>query len=353
MTSWVRRPRRGLLLPLVLVVMMLVSLLAAGAQHSAWRAARGSQAQWDTQRASYRAEAAAVAAVAEWSADSMGATPIGVPVRHSIIDAGDWQTDVLRMRTSAHTAVVVAAARRDRSIGAQIDPSRIRRVVSRVIYLDAPRWPIRGAITALGALDSDSAYIEGRDVLSAYQPHRDDCGPLRDTASLPALAAAVHRSSIPWGAAGDTLTLGLRDRVRDEAHFDSSMAVVRARLSVTPHPSGAPLAGRSAWRPIVIADSGGVTVRGVSSHVGLLVVDGDLVVDGVLRVDGLLVVRGLLDASRGTLIVRGAVVLREGGGRWARLSATSDIRYAPCLASRALVGLAVPRTKPFSVWHSP
>lgn len=349
----IRRPRRGLLLPLVLVIMILVSLLAAGAQHAAWRAARGSQSQWDTQRASYRAEAAAVAAVADWSADSMAATPIGVPVRQSTVDAGSWQTDVLRMRTSAHSAVVVAASRRDRTIGAQIDPSRIRRVVSRIISLNAPHWPIRGAVTALGALDRDSAHIEGRDVIGAYQPHRDDCGPLRDTASLPALVAAAHRSATPWGSRGDTLTLGVRDRLHDEAQFDSSMTVARARLPVTPHASGAPLVGRLAWRPIVMADSGGVTVGGVSSHVGLVIVDGDLIVSGILRVDGLLVVRGLLDASRGTLIVRGAVVLREGSGRWSQLSASSDIRYAPCLASRALVALAEPHTKPFSLWHSP
>lgn len=349
----IRRPRRGLLLPLVLVVMILVSLLAAGAQHAAFRAARGSQSQWDTQRASYRAEAAVVAAVAEWSADSMAATPVGVPVRQSVLDAGSWQTDVMFMRTSAHTAVVAAAARRDRTIGALIDPSRVRRVVSHMIYLNTPRWPIRGAITALGALAVDSANIEGRDAIGAYQPHRDDCGPLRDTASLPALVAAAHQSSTPWRSIDDTATLAVSDRLHAEAQFDSSMTVARARVPVTSHTSGAPLVGRRAWRPIVMADSGGVTVGGVSSHVGLLVVDGDLIVDGILRVDGVLVVRGLLDASRGTLIVRGAVVLREGSGRWARLSSSSDIRYAPCLASRALVALAVPHTKPFSLWHSP
>ncbi|MCC6242428.1 MAG: hypothetical protein IT353_06280 [Gemmatimonadaceae bacterium] len=346
------RARRGLLLPLVLIVMILASLLAAGAQHAAWRATRGSQSQWDAQRASYRAEAAVVTGLATWGGDSMAATPIGVPMRSSVMHPGDWQTDLLRMRTSATTAVIAAAARRDRTVGTHIDPSRTRRVVSRIVYLKSPRWPAVAAITSLGPIDIDSAHVDGRDIAGVYQPQRDDCGPLRDTLSLPAVAASALRTSSPLGSVADTVTLAARELLNYEIRFDSTMDEVRARVPATVHVAG-PLGSLAAWRPIVIADTSGVTVRGASSHVGLLVVDGDLTIEGTLRIDGLLVVRGLLDASRGTLIVRGAVILREGAGRWARLSASSDVRYAPCVAARSMVALSVPSTKPFSLWHSP
>jgi hypothetical protein len=88
----------------------------------------------------------------------------------------------------------------------------------------------------------------------------------------------------------------------------------------------------------------------MSSHDGLLLVDGDVVVQGTLRVRGLLAVSGSLDVTAGTLEVDGGVVVRDGNSRGSHAGSGTRIRYSPCSVRRALSSVARPSFAPYGLW---
>ena len=354
------RRRRGMIVPLVMVGMLLLLTMSVALQQAAWRSARGARTQWDSQRALYSADAAIVRALATWRADSMAATPIGERVEWIEPDVDGWTTRVSLVRTGTLTAAALAATQRSRAVvptpvvrraDAVGDVTRIHRTVVRALRLDPPSVPLLAAVTVLGDVALDAATIDGRDQVVALEPTRDDCGPWRDSASVGALASvssSVRVAPLLFGAATTVPAVAA-----SRARFDSGFAGIIARAHpLVPTVSGG-VPSTASWRASVIQQAAAVMVDDTSQYVGLLAVDGDLVIRGALRVDGLLVVRGAVDVSAGVLDVRGALVIRDVSALGSQLGIGVHVTYAPCLVGRALVALATPNRLPFGVWNSP
>jgi hypothetical protein len=346
-----------MVLPLVLIGMLLMGVMSVALQQSAWRAARGARSSWDAQRGLYAADEAVVRHVATWSPDSMAATPVGTALTWTEVSADGWRTRTSLVRTAALIAIAHAVTDRAHSAApapARLgDAMRIQRTVLRALRLEAPRLPVRGAVTVLGDVDYGNVNIDGRDSVVAFDGSRDDCGPLRDTASLPALVSGAPRPYAAPVLAGALVHLNPTGLAQDRAAFDSAFTAIATRASTmrSTVPGAIPVA--PPWRAVVIQSPGTVTLDSAIRHRGLLVFDGDIVVRGSLTVDGLLVVRGSLDASAGSLTVRGALVVRDVVATGTRLGAGVRIRLAPCLVGRALVAVSVPRAAPFGVWNAP
>ncbi len=348
------RSRRGMLLPLVLVAMLLVFSIAASLHQVAWRASRGAHSQWDAQRGTYMADAAVVRAIAGWRADSAAATPIGTPRVNDASAAGGWRTRTTTMRTGPLRAVILSVARRDRAAGtADVDAARTKRVVVRVVSLSPPTLPFLGAATLLGPVTVGASLVDGRDVLGRYDAARDDCGPRRDTTSIAAISAQSIATMGAPRLQGAALVASPAQLISARAQFDSGFALLQARATTIPLTPGSAVPPYPEWRAVVIRDTGGVTLSGASTHVGLLAFDGDLTLRGTLEVEGLLLIRGALNASQGALTVRGALMVRDPAVRGSTMGDGVDARYAPCLVGRALAAVAVPRPARFSLWNSP
>ncbi len=358
----VRRARQGMVLPLVLIGMLLILTFSASLQQAAWRAMRGARSTWDAQRALYLADAELVASLGQWMPDSMASMPVGARAVLESTPVAGWQVRRAITRTAPLTAVVHAVAQHswstslapsDVPTGAVGDATRIRRTVMRVVQLAPPEIPVLGAVTVLGPVVLGPSRIDGRDLPQVYDPQRDDCGALRDSASTNAIAATQFNVAGVPTLFGATVTLTPAVRAQEGARVDDAFTQLRARsITVTPTALGT-VPALPDWRAAVMPAAGGVTLEGDSRHVGLLAVDGDLTVHGALRVDGMLVVRGALRATAGTLDIHGALVVRDHSALGSSLGPGTRVVYAPCLAGRALAAVAVPRTTPFGVWNSP
>lgn len=360
--SAVTTTRRGMILPLVLVSMLLMLTFSTSIQQAGWRAMRGAHTAWNTQLGLYLADAAIAQALGEWAPDTLAAVPIGTPLVADSTTSRGWRTRRSIVRTAPLVAVVHATSQRSWSttltpseipIGALGDATRIRRTVTRVVHLDPPAIPLLAAATFLGTATMQSAFADGRDLLQFYDPRFDDCGPLRDSASIGAVAAELVRLEGATTVYGAAVALAPDILAQAYTRFDSAFSQVRARANtITPTAFGT-LPVIPAWRAAVMQSAGTVTLEGSSRHTGLLAVDGDLVIHGALRIDGVLLVRGALDASGGTLDVHGVLAVRDVAGRGSFMGPGAGVTYAPCLVGRALVAVAVPRASPFDTWNSP
>lgn len=356
------RTRRGMILPLVLVCLLVALAASSALQQSTWRAMRGAQSQWQAQRALYEADGAVVNAIATWAADSLAATPIGQRRRSEQRTAQGWRVITTITRSAPLVAVVEASASRD-AVGsithadALTDPTRVQRTVRRVLRLTPPAFVVNAAVTVTGDIIVDGALLDGRDRVGALDAARDDCGPWRDTASLDAVhALRIEARNAPTLYGGSwTLAASAQDSLT--TWFDRAWANLLPRVVSAPRTADSAIAPLAPWRASVLRpvmpSATSVTVDGVSTVRGLLAVDGDLVLRGALRVDGLLIVRGALDVRTGSLDVSGAVIVRDVSRMGSTMGANTRVTYAPCLVGRALAAVSVPRVAPFAVWHTP
>jgi len=346
-----------MVLPLVMVGMLLASTMAAALQLAAWRAQRGAQGQWDAQRATYAAEAAVARSIAAWQLDSLAVLPIGQRRESSQTTADGWLVTTTLTR-SAHSAIVVSAvARREHDApllaGIVQDGARVRRRVVRTVQLAAPPLPVLAAATVLGGATVDAATFDGRDIALLYDASLCDCGPSRDTASRPALAAgALTVTSAPVAFRVLEPLTGLQ-LAASQQQFDNTFVTVAARAGILTHATPGPLPTTSPWTARVMVAPGSVILEGASTHVGLLAIDGNLEVRGALHVDGLLLVRGALHVSTGALTVSGALVVRDVHAIGNTLSANTQIRYDACRWRRALIPVSTVRSSGFGVWNGP
>ena len=357
-----RTARRGLILPLVLVGMLLMLTFSSSVQQVGWRAMRGAQTAWHAQLGFYLADAAIVQALAGWTPDTIAAVPIGTSLVADSTSSRGWRTRRSIVRTAPLTAVVHAVAQRSWSTtlsaaeipnGGLGDAARIRRTATRVVSLDPPALPILAAATILGSATMQSVLADGRDQLQPYDARFDDCGPLRDSASIEAVATEQVQLDGTPELYGATVTLAPDNLARARSRFDSAFALVAMRAVPVTLTAFETVPAMADWRAAVMRGAGAVTLNGSSRHVGLLAIEGDLTLRGTLRVDGVLLVRGALDASAGTLDVRGALVVRDASAQGTRIGPDARLTYAPCLVGRALVAVAVPRVSPFDAWNSP
>lgn len=353
-----RRPRAGIILPMVLVVMTAVagvtlSLLAVTA-----RQLRVTRLRWDMQQAVTLADAAVVRGLADWTPDRVAATPIGV-LRDTVqLWPEGWITHQRIMRTGPLMAVVDASAERRRGTAATTagdprDPWTVRRRVARVVWLQPPALPLPAAVTVLGGLTLAGAAIDGRDQPASNPEPADDCGAHRDTASRAAVAARAITGN-GERVQGERQALSPAQLGQAWTTLQVAQPLLLTRLRAHRALSGGRLPEAPHWQGQQLGAPGLVsTLTGDADIRGLLLIDGDLVITGTLHLDGLLVVRGRLDASEGRLLLHGQLLVADPAGHDALLGPGTAVRYNPCLVGRALAAIAQPRPEPFFSWNTP
>jgi hypothetical protein len=314
---------------------------------------RAARLSWNGERAAQAADEALAVVAAEWEAERFAESTVGARWSRTVLTGDGVAVHVALVRT-APLWVVMEATAQSRVSGS---PDTAGRRVARAFTLRAPPFPVRGAITALGALGlSGAADIDGRDILSPS----DGCAPRRDSASVPGVyagAASIGPSVAVRGRLA-VLAPGLATPEMDSqrAAFDSAWSIAASRVrrrdviagGVGMLPAARPWSAR--WVSASDTLLGQVVLDGLSSHHGLLLVNGDLVVRGTLQVRGLLVVRGALDVTAGHLDVEGAVVLRDSAARASQGGDGVRVRYSPCAVLRGLASVARPSFSPHGVW---
>jgi len=353
MRSAIRRGQAGVVLPFVLLSLLLVAALASATALASWRAVRGARLAFNGERALQGADEALALALSTWDASAFAARPIGARWQRTITTS-DAGTATLSFARTAPLASVVSARMRSLVRGA---PDTASRQVTRYLVLETPAFPARAAVVTLGpaALDS-AANVNGLDIGWAS----DGCGAGRDTLSVPgvhSMGVVMHSAAVIAGAPpvspGPLVAASLAtDRSAFATAWSSALARVTRTDAILP---AAALPPAPAWsaRRLVSADSSiapPTVTLGTGTHTGLLLVDGDLEVIGTLDVEGLLVVRGRIDARAGTLVVSGALLVRDDRDAGSTLGSASRVRYSPCSVARALATIARPRVAPFSAW---
>lgn len=361
---WIRtrqRVKQGFVLPFVLVTLLVVAALAGATSLASWRAVRGARLAFNGERALQGADEALLAAMTLHDAETFAARAIGSTLTQSVVTADGASATVTVTRT-APLAAVATAAMQSRTRGA---PDTAARRVTQYLWLDAPSFPLRAALTVLSDVDlQGAAGVTGVDTDLVS----DGCGPLRDTASVSGvhavsamvspLAALAGVTSLESGASVLPIVASAR------AQFASSWSRAVQRVTRTDAVNaGSALSAVPLWsaRRLVASDTSAfvspalraaVTLGGASRHTGLLLVDGDLHLVGTLTIDGLLLVRGAIETSAGTLDVRGAVIAAHDGASATPsvLGNETSIRYSRCTVERAYAAIARPRVTPFATW---
>jgi hypothetical protein len=335
-----------------MVTLVVVLAIAAGLQTMAWRAARGSQSQWDAQYATYASDAAIAQQLSTWPAELIAQTPIGVAQSQETPGPDNWITTLSVMRTGTLVATLQALTVRATALNTA-DPKRVSRRVTQYVSLLPPPLPVNAAATMLGPVQFDTAMFDGRDRLSEPDTLVDDCGPLRDSASLPALAhGTTGHTGLPT-VVGAILEMNAPALASAQERFDRSWPLLVSRATPYPLISPSNVVSPAPWRALVIEDATTVTLRGVSAHTGLLLVNGDLDVQGELHITGALVVRGAMKVSSGLVDVRGALLVRDVSERGSHFNSTTSVQYTPCVFGRALAAVARPQFNPYFIRNSP
>jgi hypothetical protein len=347
-----RRPRRGFVLPFVLVALLVVAAIAGATGLGAWRAMRAARLAWNGERAALAADEALALAAADWDGEAFAESAIGTRWARTITTADAASVDVALVRTGPLTVAMEATARSSVSGS----PDTAHRRTTRVFSFDTPRVPLLGALTVLGSVQvTGSASLDGRDILAAS----DGCAPERDSASVPGLYAGsanvAEAASVQGSAAVHAPGIASPQIAAQRVAFDSAWNAMaeRVRRRDAVAVPGA-LAAARPWsaRRVTAADSGQrrIVLAGFSSHQGLLLVDGDLVVRGTLQLRGLLAVRGSLDVTSGALDVVGGVLLRDTDAGVSHAGSGVRVRYSPCTVRRALASVARPAIAPYGLW---
>jgi cytoskeletal protein CcmA (bactofilin family) len=335
-----------------MVALLLVATIAGATGMSAWRAMRAARLAWNGERATQAADEAIARSMASWDSEAFAARPVGARWSDGVntVNGGAVALALARL---APLVVVVEASSSSRVSGA---PDTASRRVTRVMSLDAPSFPLRGAMTVLGDAEvGDGAVVDGRDDMWVS----DGCGPVRDTASVAGVFAGTVLTSAGSLLYGTPASIALGagapldpERAAFQDAFAAASARIQRRDAIAPATA---LTAGTPWTARIVTSNDAllaeqVTLAGTSRHDGLLVIDGDLQLQGALHVKGLLVVSGALDARGGTLDVDGGVIVRDSRALGTHIGEYVRIRHSPCLVGRALATVARPRIAPFTLW---
>ena len=330
--------RRGAALALVLVALVLVAALGAGATLASREARRAARDDLARVRAESRAAGSLDAAVRHWD-PRWSQLPLGAS--DSALGTAD-PADTVRVLRLDRTRFLVEATARARA-AAPGTAGWAARTASAIVVLEPPSVTALAALTAGGPVALlDRAAIDGRDL---PPPGWTDCqAPATDSAAVATPGAhdvSVAPQAIVSGAlkqqfaAADTTTYSAFGRERW-----SSLA---ARADVVVDGAAGPYTPTS--QPLVVVN-GNVTMQGPASVRGVWLVNGDLTLDGIVTIAGVVVVRGALQSSNGALRLNGALLLEQGGV----LSAGSLVQFSRCATERALDGAAIARAARRRSW---
>lgn len=340
-----RHHRRGFVLPLVLVCILLIATLAATLQTATWQATRQSRLGFAGERALHAADAAISEQLSAWDGAAFARMPIGTRAVSRPTMAAGLSANVTLVRTSLDGAFIQATAT-SRQNGVSLDPQRS---ASRAITLRNPPLPLDAPLTLLGSAlfvgagavsDADetppgwSAECTGEDSVDA---------PAALPITVPAAQALFDGRWTQW--------LNLASRTEDAATVTSLAPVVTGVGCATG--SGEPWRGLGSvavctneWSARAVAPATPTAAPFVisqpSRHQGVLMIDGDLVLNADLDVNGLLLVRGAVNATVGRLSVHGAALVRDDQGHGSRFGFATRVRYSRCALRRALSATGAP-----------
>lgn len=287
--------RRGALLPMVLVVMVIIAL-AAGAALFTGRQER--RASWNA-RLQTSALGAADRAHAEMLQLLTGVAPTlafgASTARHlPMSDGVDATVRLIRLGPTLFMLTANAGARSPQGWFA-------RRRVSLLLRLDPPSLAFPAALTIVGTSEPEAAVADGSDRAPPAWP----CGTLRaDTAATRHPSAAPDSSELADLRARAAIALpagtvlrGVQPVVRDGA-----CATGRPANWGDPDRAGA----CASWLPIVHA-TGDLTIDGGAGQ-GVLLVDGNLAIGGGFRFVGAVIVGGAIEVGADGASLTGGVI---------------------------------------------
>lgn len=348
--------RRGLVLPLVLLVISVIGILAFSLSTVAWRDELAVIQASTAQTISMQADAALVDATARWQADSLWKLDLDSVIndhKHSI-HFYDLNLQVKR----THPNILDIAVNLSKQDARRTYP--VRRFARRTVWLKPPEVDISAALTAFGKVEAqDPTIISGVDFVGVNSP----CGIERDTLSVRSIWA--RSLSAASGATWNLMPLNAVAPIGDSLNGESALLLAVARNGPTAlrDTTPSPLHGIEVSRfwHLVSLEGSRVRLSGVSHFRGLLLVNGDLVVEGELRLEGLLVVRGMLNSQHGKLQITGAAIALNEYSRKpsvptalptpaALLGGASVIQYDRCRLQMALATVSSPSSRPYGMW---
>jgi hypothetical protein len=376
--------RRGMALPVALMLLVVLSTLAASSFTASRQTFRGGRNTLIEQRAMAVAEFGLNQQVANWRTELNLPAPRGLAVGR--VDSSNvWVAagDTSKVRITRLTNMLYHVE----SMGRASIPNpqlTAQRSVGAILRLAYPSIEPRGAITAGGRVElSGSAVVDGRD----YVPYSWDsdvswgdssCVGMRGSL-MPAIAVppGTNQSdsatrNIPSGApkvvfdpaAGDSNTYarfgteswnslaananiryvgGLRPGNRIEPADSAG----QCRYSNTqnwgePYRGATSVASCANYFPIIYVD-GDLELQSNGRGQGILLVNGNLKLRGTFDWVGLIIVRDDVDRGNGTANVTGAIMARnvtltDGGSAW---NGNQTVRYSKCAVESALRGSAI------------
>lgn len=367
--------RRGAALPIALLLLVVMSVLSAGAFTASRHSFRSGRNALVEQRAFAVAEFGLNQEVARWDPrrnlpPSKGGLRIGgidsIPVHVAVGDSA-------RMRITRLSDMLYWVESVGRASIPNPDLSAVRSVGA-LVRLAYPTITPRGAVTTAGDVDvRGGATIDGRDGLPTTWTTAE-CADLR--------GPDLHAIVVPPGADVDfrfghitsPLTI-LRDPIAADSNtyvrygtetWNSLAAAANIKLpggvygsDILPTDSagtchttrlmnwGEPLRGSgtvascTGYFPIIYVD-GDLHLNGRGRGQGILLVNGDLELNGTFDFTGLVIARDDIERGTGTATITGAVMARNAsigdGSFWA---GTQDVQYSRCAVESALRGSAM------------
>ena len=369
--------RRGAALPFALLLLVVMSVLSAGAFVAARQTFRGGRNAVVEQRAFGVAEFGMNQEVAKWDTRrnlpaSKGGMVVGGIDSTRVYVAS---TDSARMRITRLSDMLYWVE----SVGRASIPNPMLtsvRSVGAVWRLAYPTITPRGAVTSAGDIKlSGSAVVDGRDNVPA-QWTEAECADMRGpdmfaVAAPPGADVDYNASNITsplkvvydpvagdsntyvrygtesWNSLASAANIKLPPGVygSDIAPSDSSGTC----RTWDPNNWGEPFRGGAGYTascigyfPIIFVD-GDLVLNSNGRGQGILLVNGNLRFNGTFDFDGLIVVRDDIDKGNGSATITGAVMARnatfaDGGSV---INGNQTVKYSKCAVESALRGSAI------------
>ena len=341
-------PRRGFVLPIVIIATILIAILAATTQGAVWRAARNSRMGIAGERALHGADAAIAEQIATWDPRAFAAIPVGGRVFSTPAIANDLNASVTLVRTALDGALIEAAVT---SINNGVARTATRRV-SRMLTVRNPPVTLTSPLTILGAATfaapgSVSTTDETPPGWSNECASTDSIDAVNNTPDIIAQQAQFDAAWSRW--------MSLASQI-DDATLVTSLAPFVTGSLCAPG-AGDPFRGAGSiaactneWGARAVNASTPFHITSDSRHQGTLMIDGDLVLSARLDVYGLLLVRGAIDASAGQLTVHGAGLVRDNLSHGSRFGIATRVRYSRCALRRAWSATGAPAAVTSGGW---
>ena len=372
-----RTNERGIALPLVLFVLVILGVIIAGTFYVARLEQKtGDNAIAGTQAAAI-AEAGVDSVIANWSTTGYNNMAAGAEVTLPTVTtlAGNTSYTATLRRLNTSIFMVRADGRQNFPGGAL----RGRRQVSRLVRLDLPLIAMNAAITTrTGLTVSGSSDVSGID--SIPNNWNTFCPPAGPT--VPGIRDSSGNVSTSGACAGASCIVGSPQILTDptvntnsftqfgstnfaqlaaRANFTVSGTINSIAPAISGSPSvcnysittnwGAPLAPSSpcgSYFPVIYAP-GNVRLTGGAGQ-GVLLVQGDLDVSGGVEFYGPVIVMGTITSTGTGGHIYGGVMSSNANLGTVLVSGNSVVNYSSCAIARALNGISLPSTLAERSW---